>query len=182
MKILAVILVLLDLFQTTASEATLICLLAGRCQAIKNYQKLYPDIEDAEINSRLVAYCSDQAHSSLQKAALIGLVKMRYVESDDALTMRGPKLLQAIKRDREKGLIPFWVRLRTYLNCVFFQVNGSLAEFLNPYLELCTVIEQVLCITKILCFALDKKKRGYLIQYNQNCTFEAALLTKIITN
>ena len=41
--------------QTTASEATFVCLLAGRTEAIKRYQKLYPDMEDAEINSRLVA-------------------------------------------------------------------------------------------------------------------------------
>lgn len=85
------------------------CLLAGRSKAIKNYQKLYPDLEDVEINARLVAYCSDQAHSSVEKAGIIGLVKMRYVESDENFSMRGNKLMQAIKKDREKGLIPFWV-------------------------------------------------------------------------
>ncbi|KAK5647194.1 hypothetical protein RI129_002086 [Pyrocoelia pectoralis] len=95
--------------QTTSSEATLVCLLAGRTQAIKKYQEIYPDLEDVEINARLVGYCSDQAHSSIEKAALIGLVKMRYVESDENFSMRGPALLQAIKRDREKGLIPFWI-------------------------------------------------------------------------
>ncbi|KAF5297551.1 hypothetical protein FQR65_LT09982 [Abscondita terminalis] len=95
--------------QTTCSESTLICLLAGRTQAIKKYQEIYPDLEDAEINARLVGYCSDQAHSSIEKAALIGLVKMRYIESDEDLSMRGPQLLQSIKKDREKGLIPFWV-------------------------------------------------------------------------
>ncbi|XP_065168038.1 histidine decarboxylase isoform X2 [Atheta coriaria] len=94
---------------TTASEATLVCLLAGRTQAIKQYQNLYPDLEDGEIGARLVGYCSDQAHSSVEKAALIGLVKMRYIESDEELSMRGDKLKQAIKTDRERGLIPFWV-------------------------------------------------------------------------
>ena len=43
------------------------------------FQKLYPEIEDADINSRLVAYCSDQAHSSVEKAGLIGLVKIRFM-------------------------------------------------------------------------------------------------------
>lgn len=88
----------------------MVCLLAGRCQAIKNYHKKDPDLEDVEINARLVAYCSDQAHSSVEKAGLIGLVRMRYIESDDYLSMRGDKLLEAIKKDRENGLIPFWVR------------------------------------------------------------------------
>ena len=36
------------------------CLLAGRTEAISRYKKTCPDLDDAEINSRLVAYCSDQ--------------------------------------------------------------------------------------------------------------------------
>jgi len=95
--------------QTTASESTFVCLLAGRTEAIKRYQTMFPDIEDAEINSRLVGYCSDQAHSSVEKAGLIGLVKLRYIESDDNLSLRGDKLKEAIKKDRENGLIPFYL-------------------------------------------------------------------------
>ncbi|XP_059470438.1 histidine decarboxylase isoform X2 [Neocloeon triangulifer] len=95
--------------QTTASEATFVCLLAGRTEAIRRYQQEYPDLEDAEINSRLVAYCSDQAHSSVEKAGLIGLVKMRYIECDDNLSLRGDRLKEAIAHDREKGLIPFFL-------------------------------------------------------------------------
>lgn len=50
-----------------------------------------------------------QAHSSVEKAGLIGLVKLRYIESDEDLTMRGDALAEAIARDRENGLIPFFV-------------------------------------------------------------------------
>lgn len=46
--------------QTTASEATLVCLLAARTRAIRDVQQNEPDRLPAEINSRLVAYCSDQ--------------------------------------------------------------------------------------------------------------------------
>merc|ERR1711971_1134253 len=95
--------------QTTASESTFVCLLAGRTEAIKRYQTIFPDIEDAEINSRLVGYCSDQAHSSVEKAGLIGLVKLRYIESDEKLSLRGDKLREAIRQDRDNGLIPFFV-------------------------------------------------------------------------
>ncbi|XP_046457976.1 histidine decarboxylase-like [Daphnia pulex] len=95
--------------QTTASESTFVALLAGRTEAIRRYKIQYPDLEDAEINSRLVGYCSDQAHSSVEKAGLIGLVKLRYIESDDELSMRGDTLATAIAQDREKGLIPFFV-------------------------------------------------------------------------
>jgi len=95
--------------QTTASESTFVCLLAGRTEAIKRFQTMFPDMEDAEINSRLVGYCSDQAHSSVEKAGLIGLVKLRYIESDENLSMRGDKLKEAIKTDRENGLVPFFL-------------------------------------------------------------------------
>ena len=63
----------------------------------------------AEINSRLVAYCSDQAHSSVEKAGLVGLVKIRYIESDENLSLRGDKLTEAIAMDKSNGLIPFFV-------------------------------------------------------------------------
>lgn len=46
--------------QTTASEATLVCLLAARTRAIQDIQQNEPDLSTATINSRLVAYCSDQ--------------------------------------------------------------------------------------------------------------------------
>jgi len=46
--------------QTTASEATLVCLLAARTRAIRDVQENDPDCLATEINSRLVAYCSDQ--------------------------------------------------------------------------------------------------------------------------
>ena len=48
----------------------------------------------------------------MEKAGLIGLVKLRYIESDDNLALRGDKLKEAIKRDRDNGLIPFYVGLQ----------------------------------------------------------------------
>lgn len=63
--------------QTTASESTLICLLAGRTQAIRRFHERSPGLQDSEINARLVAYCSDQAHSSVEKAALIGKLNVK---------------------------------------------------------------------------------------------------------
>ncbi|XP_064542419.1 histidine decarboxylase isoform X2 [Drosophila montana] len=107
--------------QTTASEATLVCLLAGRTRAIQRFHERNPGYQDAEINARLVAYCSDQAHSSVEKAALIGLVRMRYIEADEQLAMRGKLLREAIEDDIKQGLVPFWVcaTLGTTGSCSF---------------------------------------------------------------
>ncbi|CAH1732412.1 histidine decarboxylase [Aphis gossypii] len=95
--------------QTTSSEATFVCLLAARTQAIRRIQETNPELEDVEINSRLVAYCSDQAHSSVEKAGLIGLVKMRFIESDDSLSLRGAQVMEAIAIDKKQNLIPFFL-------------------------------------------------------------------------
>ncbi|XP_036331304.1 histidine decarboxylase-like isoform X1 [Rhagoletis pomonella] len=107
--------------QTTASESTLVCLLAGRTRAIQRFHERHPGFQDAEINARLVAYCSDQAHSSVEKAALIGLVRMRFIEADDSLAMRGKALREAIEDDIKQGLVPFWVcaTLGTTGSCSF---------------------------------------------------------------
>jgi aromatic-L-amino-acid/L-tryptophan decarboxylase len=57
----------------------------------------------------LRVYCSDQAHSSIEKAALAlgfganGVIK---IESDDAFRMRADALEEAIARDRKAGALP----------------------------------------------------------------------------
>ena len=48
----------------------------------------------------------------MEKAGLIGLVKVRYIESDENLSLRGDKLKEAIETDRENGYVPFFVSTR----------------------------------------------------------------------
>ena len=61
-----------------------------------------------------------QAHSSVEKAGLIGLVKMRLLPCDDELSLRGDTLQEAIDRDRKDGLIPFYVSTINQSNNWFF--------------------------------------------------------------
>ncbi|XP_044738335.1 histidine decarboxylase isoform X2 [Chrysoperla carnea] len=96
------------IIMTTMSECTLTCLLAARNRAIDKHKQLNKDVDVYNIYSRLVAYCSDQAHSSIEKAGLISFVKMRFVPSEE-LSMRGEKLRETMDEDIKNGLIPFWV-------------------------------------------------------------------------
>lgn len=50
-----------------------------------------------------------QAHSSVEKAGRITLVKMRFLPTDEQLSLRGDTLKQAIQEDKERGLVPFMV-------------------------------------------------------------------------
>ena len=62
-----------------------------------------------EIGSRLVAYCSDQAHSSIEKACYAALIELRIVPSDENFSMRGSALDEAIHNDIKLGKLPFYV-------------------------------------------------------------------------
>uniref|UniRef100_A0A914VWP3 Aromatic-L-amino-acid decarboxylase n=1 Tax=Plectus sambesii TaxID=2011161 RepID=A0A914VWP3_9BILA len=136
------------IIQCTASDSTLVALLAARARAVKLHSqgqswmgKLWKsDIvnkswqliqkhssisngsqaahdsakminPDSSLFPRLVAYCSDQAHSSVDKAALLAGVKMRKLQTSRGsnYSLKGETLAAAIKEDRAQGLIPFYV-------------------------------------------------------------------------
>jgi glutamate/tyrosine decarboxylase-like PLP-dependent enzyme len=68
--------------------------------------------EDATRLPRLVMYASDQAHSSAPRAAWmagISRAHVRLIASDERYRMRSGALADAIRRDREAGLLPFLV-------------------------------------------------------------------------
>ncbi|KAM8997190.1 histidine decarboxylase isoform 2-T3 [Ara ararauna] len=50
-----------------------------------------------------------QAHSSVEKAGLISLVKMKFLPVDENFSLRGETLKKAIAEDRKKGLVPVFV-------------------------------------------------------------------------
>uniref|UniRef100_A0A8C3MLC3 Aromatic-L-amino-acid decarboxylase n=1 Tax=Geospiza parvula TaxID=87175 RepID=A0A8C3MLC3_GEOPR len=89
--------------QGSASEATLIALLAARTKIIRQVQSEKPELTETEIMGRLVAYASDQAHSSVERAALIGAVKIKNVPSDDTFSVCGSALKKVL--DEDKALV-----------------------------------------------------------------------------
>lgn len=52
-----------------------------------------------------------QAHSSVERAGLIGGVKLKAIPSDGKFAMRASALQEALERDKAEGLIPFFVSL-----------------------------------------------------------------------
>lgn len=51
--------------QSTASEATLMSLLAARCKAVRRVQETNPERLEAEVLSKLVAYSSEQVSATI---------------------------------------------------------------------------------------------------------------------
>jgi aromatic-L-amino-acid decarboxylase len=92
--------------QDTASSATLCAVLAARERAT-NFNS-----NREGCRAKLVAYTSSQAHSSIEKAvkiAGIGRDNLRFVEVDDRFAMKPDALELAINKDRQSGLMPFFV-------------------------------------------------------------------------
>ncbi|XP_073067927.1 histidine decarboxylase-like isoform X8 [Manis javanica] len=95
--------------QSTVSESTLIALLAARKNKILEMKASEPGADESSLNARLIAYASDQAHSSVEKAGLISLVKMKFLPVDDNFSLRGEALKKAIEEDKKRGLVPVFV-------------------------------------------------------------------------
>lgn len=95
--------------QGTASESVLVTLLGARSKAIEKAKQNHPDWSEHLIRSKLVAYCSKEAHSSFERATLLASVMCRKVKTDENHSLRGSDLEEAIKKDLDDQLIPFFV-------------------------------------------------------------------------
>ncbi len=92
--------------QDSASGASLCALLAARERATHFASNA------RGCDGRLVAYASSQAHSSIEKAAMIagmGRENLRIIDVDEKFAMRPDALAQQIEADLAQGLIPFFV-------------------------------------------------------------------------
>jgi glutamate/tyrosine decarboxylase-like PLP-dependent enzyme len=69
-------------------------MLAARAQAIRKQKQQHPFVEEGLLLSKLMAYCSKEAHSCVEKAAMICFVKLRILEPDDKCSLRGATLQQ----------------------------------------------------------------------------------------
>ncbi|XP_054159874.1 tyrosine decarboxylase-like [Oppia nitens] len=95
--------------QGSASDCVLVSLLAARHNAIRLLKQQQPFIEEGVLLSKLIGYCSKEAHSCVEKAAMIAFVKLRILDTDENFTLRGMPLEKAMQEDRAIGLVPFFV-------------------------------------------------------------------------
>lgn len=107
--------------QGSASEATLVGLLVAKERTVRKLILEDPTLDEDEIKPKLIAYTSDQCNSSVEKAGLLGSMKMRLLKSDADGRLRGETLKAAFEEDRAQGLIPCYViaNLGTTGTCAF---------------------------------------------------------------
>ena len=86
----------------TASTSSMHALAAARIHAC-------PEARESGAPNNLIVYCSDQAHSSIEKGAMsigFGRNNVRRIASDAQFRMRPEALAEAIAKDRAAGLHP----------------------------------------------------------------------------
>lgn len=103
----------------TASTSTLHAVAAAR-------EAMAPEARLEGAGGSLTLYCSEQAHSSVEKAAItvgIGHNRVRKIPVDEAFRMRADALERAIERDRADGLSPC---------CVVATVGATSTTAIDP--------------------------------------------------
>jgi aromatic-L-amino-acid decarboxylase len=114
----------------TASTSSLHALAAARQQAA-------PEIRTAGRSEKpLTLYCSDQAHSSIEKAAIalgIGQDQVRKIPADDEFRMRTGELEAAIERDIDSGFKPF---------CLVATIGTTSTTSIDPTPEIASIAEK----------------------------------------
>ncbi len=129
--------------QDTASSSSLCAMLAARERAT-NYRS-----NRQGCRGRLVAYTSNQAHSSIEKAAMvcgIGLDNLRLIAVDERFAMRPDALAAQIEKDRKAGLTPFFVSAT---------VGTTSSNALDPLPEIAAI-----CAENNLWFHVDAAMSG----------------------
>jgi aromatic-L-amino-acid/L-tryptophan decarboxylase len=94
----------------TASIATMHALVAAREAAVADVRSR--GLAGRTDVPRLAVYCSEQTHSSIDKAAIaigLGHQSLRKIPTDDRFSMRADALAEAIARDRTDGVLPIAV-------------------------------------------------------------------------
>lgn len=73
-------------------------LLAARAHKIRELKISHPKEDEGVLLAKLIAYCSKEAHSCVEKAAMMAFTKLRILEPDENQSLRGHTLAE-VKTD-----------------------------------------------------------------------------------
>lgn len=95
--------------QTTASEAIYNCILAARRLGISKVRNGDQESHDSVFLSNLIAYCSEECHSCVEKGIKLALLRLRLLPTDENFSLRGETVEKAFLEDIANGLTPIFV-------------------------------------------------------------------------
>jgi aromatic-L-amino-acid/L-tryptophan decarboxylase len=121
----------------------------------------------------LRVYCSEQAHSSIDKAVVtlgLGQKGLRKIETDEQFRMREDKLREAIEEDKRNEILPF---------CVVATVGTTSTSSIDPVAEFVPVCEE-----NALWLHVDAAYAGSaaIVPELQDCLRGAERADSVVTN
>lgn len=149
--------------QQTASEATLVALLAAKSRFIKEGSKL----------EELSFYMSDQSHSSVQKACMIAGIdskNIRMIESNEMFQLCPKKLQETIENDLKDNLKPCFLvaTIGTTSSCAVDDVKtiGQICQKYNIWMHIDSAYAGSAMICPELRHHLDGVEYAYSFNFN----------------
>lgn len=156
--------------QSSASDCVLLALLTARARAVK---MLRGDrkIHVSSFLPQLVAYTSEEAHSCVQKAAKISIIRLRVIKTKPNGSMDVQALAKAIERDVEEELIPIFVSatVGTTGTCAFDPVD-EIGRLCSKYDTIWFHVDGAYGGSSFMLEEMDRIKRGieYASSFNVN--------------
>lgn len=96
--------------QSSASDCIMLALLAARARAVKILKGENTSIHESVFLPHMVAYTSQEAHSCVEKAAKICIIRLRVLPTDEHGVLHGDVLAKAIEHDvNVEGFTPIFV-------------------------------------------------------------------------
>lgn len=116
-------------------------MLAARARAIHRLKMQHPLEDEGILLTKLIAYCSREAHACVEKAAMIAFVKIRIIETDEDGTLNPEELIKIMENDEYEGFEPFFVSttLGTTASCAvdpLEEIGIALQGFPHVWLHL----------------------------------------------
>ncbi|XP_012936593.1 aromatic-L-amino-acid decarboxylase [Aplysia californica] len=97
------------IIQGTSTEALLTVTVSAKRVMLDTLMAHLPDRTQSEIQDRLVVYCSEQAHPSMERVSEVAGVRLKRLWTDKGGVMHSDTLRFAIEKDKQKGYFPFLV-------------------------------------------------------------------------
>lgn len=99
------------LLHNSSSDCLFLTMITARQNALKKLRLKYPSMDTGNLLQFLVAYCSEESHSCVEKAAMVALVNIRVLDTDKNYRLRGETFAKAVEEDIKRGLLPFFASI-----------------------------------------------------------------------
>lgn len=161
--------------QGSASDCVMLALLTARARAVKllkERNREHINQHDSFFLPTMVAYTSEEAHSCVQKAAKVAIIRLRVLPTDANGSLRGDELAKAIKHDIEvEKLLPIFVSatIGTTGTCAFDRIDEIGRVCIN-YPSIWLHVDGAYAGNSLLLPEMSHLRRGfeYIHSFNTN--------------